>query len=119
MLNPDFPCLEIFLYLVIIPFAIEYANTLCDEWAQFQPAAVTEPPAPLPHQTAVPEPVAEASVKPELNLSGIKLYKLHQQSVVPVSALPFQVPDSIRRYTLRHQPVVRVEALEAVASIIA
>lgn len=56
--------------------------------------------------------------KPELQLADIKLYKLHKKSVVKVSALPFDVPDSIKRYSLRGEAVIRLEALETVVEAV-
>ena len=64
-----------------------------------------------------PTQLTECSVKPQLSLDDIKLYKLHKRSVVKVSALPFSIPDSIRRYLLRGEPVVMLTALEKVAVI--
>ena len=47
-----------------------------------------------------------------LDLSGIRLYKLHKKSVVRVESLPWAVPESIRQYTLHRRKVVRLEDLE-------
>lgn len=57
--------------------------------------------------------------KPVVRMSEIRLYKLHQHSVVLLSALPFSIPDRIKRYMLRGEPVVRLASLEEIATVLA
>lgn len=61
-------------------------------------------------------PASAVLEKPKLRLDDVRLYKLHKKSVVKVSALPFFIPDTIKRYLL-HGDVVRMDALDAVSVI--
>ncbi|MEO0645394.1 MAG: hypothetical protein AAFZ17_04435 [Cyanobacteria bacterium J06650_10] len=63
--------------------------------------------------------LATAQRKPVVRMSDIRLYKLHQHSVVFLSALPFSIPECIKRYMLRGEPVVRLESLQEIATVIA
>lgn len=49
-----------------------------------------------------------------IDLSQLKLYKLHGQSVILVSALPdwFELPDYIQKYKLRGNDSIRLKDLE-------
>ncbi|MEN8446362.1 MAG: hypothetical protein ABG776_15280 [Cyanobacteria bacterium J06555_13] len=66
----------------------------------------------------IAQPSAAEQAKPVLRVSDIRLYKLHKKSVVPLSALPFSIPKTIKRYMLRGQQVIRLEALQGVATVI-
>ena len=65
------------------------------------------------------QPSATKQAKPVLRVSDVRLYKLHQKSVVLLNALPFSIPNTIKRYMLRGQPVIRLEALQDIATVIA
>ncbi|MEM6254826.1 MAG: hypothetical protein AAF821_18070 [Cyanobacteria bacterium P01_D01_bin.156] len=56
--------------------------------------------------------------KPMLQLADIKIYKLHKKSVVKVSDLPFDVPENVKRYSLRGEPALRLEALEKAVEVV-
>ncbi|MEM6452166.1 MAG: hypothetical protein AAF703_17870 [Cyanobacteria bacterium P01_D01_bin.105] len=64
-------------------------------------------------------PLEITQSKPVLRLSDIRLYKLHQHSVVLLSALSFSIPDRIKRYMLRGEQVVRLTSLQEIATVIA
>ncbi|MEO1619619.1 MAG: hypothetical protein AAFU53_01150 [Cyanobacteria bacterium J06632_3] len=87
----------------------------------FQPIAtlsIKSPPVQEP-SAEIPSSLMNTQRKPILRISEVRLYKLHQQSVVQLSALPFSIPDTIKRYMLRGEPVVLLEALQAIATVIA
>ncbi|MEM9907161.1 MAG: hypothetical protein AAF921_19280 [Cyanobacteria bacterium P01_D01_bin.44] len=90
---------EVICYVVATLVAIKFGNLICDE-----SETLTEP---------------EMPSRPTLNLTTIKLYKLHQKPVAHISDIPFAVPTSIKCYTLRGRWVVRLEALAEVATVIA
>ncbi len=71
--------------------------------------------------TAADQPViSSASERPILNLSEIRTYKLRKKPVVRLCDLPstLAVPDSIKRYILRGDRVVRLAALKTFAEVI-
>jgi len=54
---------------------------------------------------------------PVLRLSDVHIYKLHKKSVIFIDDIPFDVPERIRRYTLRKRKVVRLEDIETCAKV--
>ena len=69
-------------------------------------------------EIAEPSSVDHDQEKPVLRVADVRLYKLHKKSVVPLSALPFSIPNTIKRYMLRGQQVIRLDALQGVATVI-
>lgn len=57
-------------------------------------------------------PASEVVEQPELDLTALKLYKLHGYSVVRVADLPIEIPAAIKRYKLHKKDVVRLADLE-------
>ncbi len=57
-------------------------------------------------------PAQEVVEQPELDLTALKLYKLHGHSVVRVADLPVEIPATIKRYKLHKKDVVRLIDLE-------
>ena len=47
-----------------------------------------------------------------LDLTTLKLYKLHNYSVVKVADIPIEIPAQIKRYKLHKRDVVRLVDLE-------
>ena len=65
----------------------------------------------------VAEPTTEAAEnteeeRPVLNLQETRLYKLRKQSVVKLADIAFKLPESIKQYKLRGEPVVFLSTLE-------
>ena len=65
----------------------------------------------------VAEPTTEAAENteeelPVLNLQETRLYKLRKQSVVKLADIAFKLPESIKQYKLRGEPVVFLSTLE-------
>ena len=140
-----FGAFDILLYVLAFITAVMLSGGICDAMESTAAAAAKtpsqrttlsyvscEPPSLQPSTSiAIAPPAAEGAIeptetlskaiqaKPVLRLSDIKLYQLHQRSVVLLSALPFAIPDSIKRYVLRGEPVVRLESLQAIATVIA
>lgn len=64
-----------------------------------------------------PEPVnimalARTRMKPVLDLTALKLYKLRGESVIHISDLNINIPAAIKRYKLRGKEVIHLAALE-------
>lgn len=67
------------------------------------------------HETGIKEaPQKPQQQKQQIDLSELKFYKLHGQSVILVSALPdwFELPDYIQKYKLRGNDTVKLKDLE-------
>jgi hypothetical protein len=57
-------------------------------------------------------PASFVAEQPELDLTALKLYKLHDRSVVRVADLPLEIPAAIKRYKLHKKDVVRLIDLQ-------
>lgn len=71
----------------------------------------------------VAEPTAEAAENteeelPVLNLQETRLYKLRKQSVVKLADIAFKLPESIKQYKLRGEPVVFLSTLENYVEVV-
>mgnify|MGYP001801380333 CR=1 FL=1 len=138
-----FGAFDLVLYALAFIAAVMISGGICDVLESDATALESNSPSPVfsyvscepsIHPTATlsikSQPVKESSAqktpsldstqnKPILQMSDIKLYRLHQRSVVLLSALPFSIPDTVKRYMLRGEPVVRLESLQAIATVIA
>jgi len=61
-----------------------------------------------------------ATNRPVLNLANIRLYRLRKQSVIKLCDLPsqFNLPEAIKRYKLRGEFVIQLQALKTYAEVI-
>lgn len=139
-----FGAFDILLYVLAFIAAVMLSGGVCDAMDAAAPISATTKPSQRTTPTYVScEPLRQvtrattvelradekaiastqssssAETKLVLRLSDIKLYKLHQRSVVLLSALPFSIPDSIKRYVLRGEPVVRLESLQEIVTVLA
>lgn len=121
-----FGAFDVVLYVVAVYGALVLSGTICNELG-VQHSRLASATVKTSH--AHPDLSRSVRVKsnavalkeqprPSLKLVDVKLYKLHQKLVVKLSSLPFNVPDTIKRYRLRGEDVVRLEALEDVALVI-
>ena len=90
----------------------------CSLSSQSAVAITVENPVSDVVQSDAAQPSAAEQAKPVLRVSDVRLYKLHKKSVVPLSALPFSIPNTIKRYILRGQQVVRLESLQKIAIVV-
>lgn len=53
---------------------------------------------------------------PRFDITALKIYKLRNESVVRITDIPFNIPATIKRYKLRGADVIKLAALEAIAT---
>lgn len=109
-------------------FALDFYSMLLDGWqhAALPPQPpMSEPELTVPRQgdpalsptvsheeiVTIPAPALQP-MSEMLDLTTLKLYKLHGYSVVRVVDIPIEVPASLKRYKLHKQSVVRLIDLE-------
>ncbi|MEL6161541.1 MAG: hypothetical protein AAFR18_20215 [Cyanobacteria bacterium J06627_32] len=103
-----------------VPFqspALSYVS--CEPSIQPVSTSVIEAQSIVPLTTEPSRDAEGIQSRPVVRLADIRLYKLHQHSVVLLSALPFSIPDRIKRYMLRGEPVVRLSSLQEIATVLA
>jgi hypothetical protein len=73
-------------------------------------AIATTPP--VPRLRLLPPALQSLAEKFDIDITSLKLYKLHGNSVVRVADLPIKVPASLKRYKLHEREVIRLADLE-------
>jgi hypothetical protein len=89
------------------------ADPIEDPWlADFAVRATTVTIAIIPPPQMLLLPGARQPMLDLLDLTTLKLYKLHNYSVVKVADIPIEIPAQIKRYKLHKRDVVRLIDLE-------
>ncbi|MBE9020654.1 hypothetical protein IQ272_31915 [Chroococcidiopsidales cyanobacterium LEGE 13417] len=89
------------------------AEPIEDPWlADSAAIATTAASAVIPSPQILLLPGARQPIPVLLDLTALKLYKLHNYSVVKVADIPIEIPAQIKRYKLHKRDVVRLIDLE-------